>query len=176
MRISALNSRPTSISAGKRFTTMQPTAQPTMVTSASRPLRGRRVKFTTQVIDTIKQLVEEGLSRDEIAHRLGVTLGSLQVTCSRLGISLRRRGSGRRLAHTAHPNGVAHVAPATPSFKLELLMRHQGEERTSDIPLPLSELGQLAIEATSRDIKVPELVGKLLVASINKRMLHKILR
>jgi hypothetical protein len=55
-------------------------------------------------------------------------------------------------------------------------MRHQGEERTSDIPLPLSELGQLAIEATSRDIKVPELVGKLLVASINKRMLHKILR
>jgi hypothetical protein len=149
-------------------------AEATTMASASPPARGRRVKFTTQVIDTIKQLVEEGFSRDEIAHRLGVTVGSLQVTCSRLGISLRRPGSGRGLAHTAHPNG--HVAPATPSFKLELLMRHQGEERTSDIPLPLSELGQLAIEATSRDIKVPELVGKLLVASINKRMLHKILR
>src|SRR3954451_6896734 len=27
----------------------------------------------------------------EIAESLGVTLGSLQVTCSRLGISLRRR-------------------------------------------------------------------------------------
>jgi hypothetical protein len=146
------------------------------MTSASPPARGRRVKFTTQVLDTIQQFVAEGLSRDEIARRLGVTLGSLQVTCSRLGISLRRPGSGRRLAHTAHAKGVAHVAPATPSFKLELVMCHQGEERTSDIPLPLSELGQLAIEATSRDIKVPELVGKLLVASINKRMLHKILR
>ena len=33
------------------------------------------------------------LGRDDIANRLEVTVGSLQVTCSRLGISLRK---GRR--------------------------------------------------------------------------------
>src|SRR6516162_2391794 len=48
------------------------------------PARGRRVKFTPQAIEKIKELVAEGLSRDEIANRLGVTVGSLQVTCSRL--------------------------------------------------------------------------------------------
>ena len=53
-------------------------------------VRGRRVKFTPQAIEKIKEFVAEGIRRDEIANRLGVTVGSLQVTCSRLGISLRR--------------------------------------------------------------------------------------
>jgi transposase len=53
-------------------------------TNASPPARSRRVKFTPQAIEKIKELVAEGLSRDEIANRLGVTEGSLQVTCSRL--------------------------------------------------------------------------------------------
>ena len=35
--------------------------------------------------------MERGKSREEIAELIGVTVGSLQVTCSRLGISLRRR-------------------------------------------------------------------------------------
>ena len=34
--------------------------------------------------------MERGKSREEIAELIGVTVGSLQVTCSRLGISLRR--------------------------------------------------------------------------------------
>src|SRR5215468_3219202 len=54
------------------------------MTNASSSARGRRVKFTPQAIEKIKELVAEGLSRDEIANRLGVTVGSLQVTCSRL--------------------------------------------------------------------------------------------
>jgi len=54
------------------------------MTNASSSARGRRVKFTSQAIEKIKELVAEGLSRDEIANRLGVTVGSLQVTCSRL--------------------------------------------------------------------------------------------
>src|SRR5262245_65182559 len=67
------------------------------MTNASPSVRGRRVKFTPQAIEKIKDLVAEGISRDEIANRLGVTVGSLQVTCSRLGISLRRIISARRL-------------------------------------------------------------------------------
>ena len=54
------------------------------MTNASSSARGRRVKFTPQVIEKIKELEAEGLSRDEIANRLGVVVGSLQVTCSRL--------------------------------------------------------------------------------------------
>ena len=54
------------------------------MTKASSAVRGRRVKFTPQAMEKIKEFVAEGISRDEIANRLGVTVGSLQVTCSRL--------------------------------------------------------------------------------------------
>jgi len=54
------------------------------MTNASSAVRGRRVKFTPQAMEKIKEFVAEGISRDEIANRLGVTVGSLQVTCSRL--------------------------------------------------------------------------------------------
>ena len=54
------------------------------------PSRGRQIKFTPERIQQIKNLVERGKCREEIAELIGVTVGSLQVTCSRLGISLRR--------------------------------------------------------------------------------------
>ena len=53
---------------------------------------GRRAtKFCPANVQKIKDWVAEGISREEIAQSLDVTVGSLQVTCSRLGISLRRR-------------------------------------------------------------------------------------
>jgi hypothetical protein len=66
---------------------MAPITDPT-----PRPLsrRGRLTKFTPERIEQIKNLVERGKTREEIAELLDVTVGSLQVTCSRLGISLRR--------------------------------------------------------------------------------------
>jgi hypothetical protein len=54
------------------------------------PTYGRRIKFTPERIQQIRNLVERGKSREEIAELIGVTVGSLQVTCSKLGISLRR--------------------------------------------------------------------------------------
>jgi hypothetical protein len=54
------------------------------------PTRGRQTKFTPERLQQIRNLVERGKSREEIAELIGVTVGSLQVTCSRLGISLRR--------------------------------------------------------------------------------------
>ena len=53
------------------------------------PGRGRPVKFTLERIQQIKNLVERSKSREEIAELIGVTVDSLQVTCSRLGVSLR---------------------------------------------------------------------------------------
>jgi hypothetical protein len=56
------------------------------------PLISRRkpIKFTPERLQQIKNLVERGKSRDEIADILDVSVGSLQVTCSKMGISLRR--------------------------------------------------------------------------------------
>src|SRR5215471_6119668 len=54
------------------------------------PTRGRQTKFTPERIQQVRNLVERGKSREEIAELIGVTVGSLQVTCSKLGISLRR--------------------------------------------------------------------------------------
>ena len=52
--------------------------------------RGKPTKFTPERLRQITNLVERGKNRNEIADILGVTPGSLQVTCSKLGISLRR--------------------------------------------------------------------------------------
>ena len=168
------------------------------VTNASPPARGRRaVKFTPQAIEKIKEFVTEGISRDEIATRLGVTVGSLQVTCSRLGISLRRiilpNGSWR---HTADVRGRTIPTPcsvgmvrvqeqkdvsqpaarATSVANFAIMMRYEGREQATDIPLPSGAIGVLALEATSRDLAIAELLGQLLVAAINKDMIQRILR
>ena len=160
------------------------------MTNASPPSRGRRVKFTQQAIEKIKEFVAGGISREEIANRLGVTVGSLQVTCSRLGISLRRiisRNGSRR--HTADVRlgsvGIAHVreqkevsqpeACAAPVAKFAITMRHRGKEQTSDIPLSSATIEALALEATWRDLAIAELIGQSLVAAINKDMIHKML-
>jgi hypothetical protein len=161
----------------------------------SSPPRGRPVKFTPEVIESIKKLVAQGINRHEIANRLGVTVGSLQVTCSRLGISLRRiiqtNGSGR---HTLDVNGrtiptpcsgIAHVreqkvsqraARAAPSVNFAITMRHRGQEKTTDIPLPSPAVEMLALEAMSRDLDIAGLIGQVLVAAINKEMIHEIMR
>ena len=148
---------------------------------AGPPAKGRRVKFTPQVIENVKEFVAQGLSRDEIANRLGVTAGSLQVTCSRLGISLRRRTIPARgsvgIAHVRQQKEVSQpAARAVPSAKFAITMRHRGKEQTSDIELPSRAIEALALEAMSRDLDIAELIGQVLVAAINKDMVKKILR
>src|SRR5262245_30996041 len=71
---------------------------------------GRRLKFTPERIEQIRNLVERGKTREEIAEIIDVTVGSLQVTCSRLGISLRRPRSPNFMAPPPRPRPVAVVA------------------------------------------------------------------
>jgi helix-turn-helix resolvase-like protein len=89
--------------------------------------RGRQKKFTPERIQQIKNLVEQGTSREKIAELIGVTVGSLQVTCSRLGISLRQPKAGSRAgllrrAEPPHSRGIAGDDP-----------------RCGDMPLPLTK-------------------------------------
>ena len=60
------------------------------VGTAPLTIRSRSIKFTPERLRQVINLVERGKSRDEIADILGVTVASLQVTCSKMGISLRR--------------------------------------------------------------------------------------
>ena len=163
------------------------------MTNPSPPVRGRRIKFTSQVIEQIKESVAAGISRDDIANRIGVTVGSLQVTASRLGISLRRiilsNGSPHApdvTGRTIPAPGIAHMreqkevsqpaARAAPVAQFAITMRRHGEGKTTDIPLPSAAIHLLALEAMSRDLDIAALVGQVLVAAINKDMIHKILR
>jgi hypothetical protein len=148
-------------------------------------------------MDQIKGFVAVGISREEIADRVGVTVGSLQVTCSRLGISLRRiisaNGSGRRTAdvrggtiRTPGSVGIAHVreqkevsqpaARATHLANFAVMMRHRGKEQATAIPLPSAAIEVLALEAMSRDLNIAGLIGEVLVAAINKDMIRELLR
>jgi hypothetical protein len=65
-----------------------PMAQQTMHVNEPKsqpaPRKGRRTKFTLERVQQIKNLVSQGKSREEIAGLIGVTVGSLQVTCSKL--------------------------------------------------------------------------------------------
>jgi len=48
-----------------------------------------RAKFTPQCLESIKDMVRQGLPIEQIAHRMGSTIASVKATCSRHKISLR---------------------------------------------------------------------------------------
>jgi hypothetical protein len=84
-------------------------------------------KFTPENIERIKDWVAQGVGRNEIASRLDVSVGSLQVTCSRLGIGLRRRSAGVQRA-IEHVRQGDHAAQA----KLALLMQTRNRQAAFD--------------------------------------------
>ena len=175
--------------------------------------RGRPTKFTPERIQQICNLVERGKSRDEIAEIIGVTTGTLQVTCSKLGISLRRPtfyiGTGLLKRHrsldlksasstqscprradtmpesAAEPKPVrepeatgktqAGGPPAGDSRKkfddrtpavFAIRMEYKGQARSTDLLLDEEMIGQLAVEAEIRGMRIGELVGALILAIV----------
>ena len=99
------------------------------------PTRGRQIKFTPERIQQIRNLVERGKSREEIAELIGVTLGSLQVTCSRLGVSLRRpvfnTGTGLLRRGAPGPNGTGNHHPDDGSNSVILHLTKEWPEQNS---------------------------------------------
>lgn len=201
--------------------------------------RGRPTKFTPERIQQVCNLIERGRSREEIAEIIGVTTGTLQVTCSKLGISLRRPrfdiGTGllpqhqslarptfdietcplRQQSHNcestaknqteqqpsdseAQSDGVGREAATGPrptsgtmpaagaavgdspvsecNSKLKdgrpavfaIQMEYKGQERSTGLPLDEEMIGQLALEAEIRGMRIGELVAALIVAIVKK--------
>ena len=76
--------------------------------SDSKPLMRRQMKYSPERFEQIRNLIERGMSKEKIAELIGVTVGSLQVSCSKHGISLRRPklNNGIRLLPPVSSNGV----------------------------------------------------------------------
>jgi hypothetical protein len=125
----------------------------------------RRHKFTPEHIEQIKNLVERGKRSKEIAELIGVTIGSLQVTCSRLGVSLRQpRPKPMPTLPPSKPAKAADVA------RFAISMRYRGEERTTELPLTQDMIRQLAVEATVRGVPIRDLIGDLIMETLQAHL------
>src|SRR5437016_5964287 len=110
-------------------------------------MMNRPVKFTPQVIENIKELVVEGINRDEIAKRLGVTVRSLQVHAQDLVLRLALPTGERRKYRNPQPGGrsrnsdparypdlvnaISRLRPAGRLRRRGLLRRGQGRARVA---------------------------------------------
>jgi hypothetical protein len=184
------------------------------------PPKGRPTKFTPERIQQIKNLVAEAKSREEIAELIEVTVGSLQVTCSKLGISLRRprldngiclipRGKpvpsngrstsdpscdvsvplqpigegSRQDSQPGPPERTWHTtrhqqrpkAKEADLANLTLTMHYKGEGRTTKLALTPLAIGQLALEAELRDMRIGEFVSELVTETIQKSLFQRVL-
>jgi hypothetical protein len=157
-----------------------------ILTSVQRNRRTKK-KFTSEAIDKIKELREHGARREDIAASLGVSVNSLSVTCSRLGISLRSEH------HTADedartkpaPHGIAparehkeasqRAADTTPSGKFSVIFRCGNKEVVTNIPFTQQQVVAVAVNSALQDVRLTKLLTRLLVSAIKKDMIQQIL-
>ena len=145
--------------------------------SAQQPLRatnGRPIKFTPERLQQIKNLVERGMSREQIAETIGSTVGSLQVTCSRLGISLRRPPCVAAPAPRSEKPKEPKPKPAENCAKLAVRMQYQGCERVIELPLSQDLIGRLAIEAHFSNLSIGEMAVKLITEAVKRDLFEEV--
>src|SRR5262245_61456155 len=127
----------------------------------TKPRAGRASKFTPQTIEKIKGMLAQGLSREEIAQRLDVTVGSLQVTCSKLGVSLRRSRMRfpsyerlkpeLKLSRAGLEVGLVEKGSLL-KVKIAITIQRGDLLRTFDVPLSNKTIGELALLAALREV------------------------
>src|SRR4051812_27724578 len=125
---------------------------------------GRRAtKFSPVNVQKIKDLVAQGFNREEIARTLDVTVGSLQVTCSRLGISLRipkifdcGGGSGRSVL--SRPNH-GKMRAEWQCARFQIVMARNGVQRATDVPFMELDIRRLGLEAAAQNLGIAQLMA-----------------
>jgi hypothetical protein len=130
-------------------------------------------KFTPERIQQIKDLVARGASCEQIAAIIGVTVGSLKVTCSRLGISLRRPRVKLLPSGTANGTETTVGAAETPTFTIS--MKYKGQEHRTALPLTPNMIRALALEASFRDQEIGEFAKDVLVSVFEKGLVQELL-
>jgi len=138
----------------------------------------RPSKFTPQAIEKIKEMVAQGLSREEIAELLDVTVGSLQVTCSKLGISLRRP----RMYHPSYERLKPQLQlrmvekGSRPKGKFAITMKREGDAaRAVDVPLSNEAIAELGLLASVRDMGLAKMIAEILDGAVKRGLVGKIL-
>src|SRR5262245_4328260 len=141
----------------------------------TKPRAGRASKFTPQTIQNIKEMVAQGLSREEIAQRLDVTVGSLQVTCSKLGVSLRRSRmrfpSYERLKPELKLSRAGlEVGLVEKELKVKIAITMQRGDllRTFDVPLSNKTIEKLALLAALQEVGLGELIAEIVSGVVDK--------
>ena len=133
---------------------------------------GRRAtKFCPANVQKIKDFVAQGISRHEIAELLDVPLGSLQVTCSRLGISLRRRHVLN--GNASHSPMIGHMRV---DGQFQITLERDGVRRATALPLTARDIAQLALAAAVRNVGMTQLLTEIVIAAIKRGMIEEILR
>jgi hypothetical protein len=142
--------------------------------SQPRAFRGRRTKLTRERIEQIKAFMQSGASCEEIAASVGVTVGTLKVSCSRLGISLRRPGAlnGNRSPSREAAMSTTMAAPCAAKFAV--VVRYHDEERATELPLTAEMIGRLSLEANSRGLTISELAGELVTAVAKQGLIQQL--
>ena len=124
-----------------------------------------RKKITPEALHAIRAFLDKGLSSAEIAAAIGITVGTLRVKCSQMGISLRRqkysvhaaakrRGVRREPTrkNTPPPNSGLQFQPAVSFTHAQLLT----------LRLPRTVIDQLQDRGTSRGLSASKLASMLL--------------
>jgi hypothetical protein len=145
--------------------------------------RGRRRKFTPDNIQKIKNWVAEGIQREEIAILLDVTVGSLQVTCSRLRISLRapkmferRKAVVSRPYISDHPPMMGHVGPKPEQPRFQVVVERNGlVQYASDVRFKGLDITHLGLEAAAQNLGMGQLLTQAVTTAIKKNMIQEIL-
>jgi hypothetical protein len=147
------------------------------------PHQGRPKKFTPANLQKIKDWVAEGISREEIAKSLDVTIGSLQVTCSRLGISLRapkmferRRRTESRPYIPNHPLMVGHIGPEPQYPRFQIIFEYNGLQQVTDVSLAGPDVARLALEAELQNLGTTQFLTQAVTTAIKKDLIDEILR
>jgi hypothetical protein len=120
----------------------------------------RPSKFTPERLEQIRNLVALGKSREEIAELLRVTVGTLQVTCSKRGISLRRP----QKLDAPPPDDVERQRGH--SADLALTMQLRNRERTVPLRIPHDVITALALESQLREMSLGQLVGEIVAGAV----------
>jgi hypothetical protein len=107
--------------------------------------------YTQEVLASIPDLIAQGLGRDEIAVRLGVTTASLQVTCCKKKISLRRNRA--LIPRTVNVVSSVELPPPSRPHAMRLskaasfLLHLHAEKRASNV----NALAKKLLETIAKD-------------------------
>jgi hypothetical protein len=158
-----------------------PAVSTVSVGTFSRPFSsGRPLKFTPERIQQIKNLVERGTGRDEIAALIGVTVGSLAVTCSRLGISLRRPKLNNGVS-LLRRRSVSTLVKCEPNLmkpceaKFAFIVQYKGREFATEPALSPDMIGLLALEAEFRGMSISAFISEIITSTVKNDLFRQVL-